>query len=85
MPPQKDEHVVPLTPIHHAYLQAFTKMVTSETLADHKRAQRVMEGTLPWMLAQSGCEHLMDEKPPRGPMPRDRALDRLLQMVLLHP
>ena len=79
------EHRVPLTEIHKAYLKAFTLMITADTFQQYLLAQRVCEGTLPFLLAQSKCEHLMDEKPPRGPMPTDKALDRILQDVLQGP
>lgn len=82
-------HEVPLTAIHRAYLAAFTIYVTTELPDTRRQAQKVMEGTLPFLLAQSRREGLLDRRDaddrrsPGNPAPHrhERALDRLLQDV----
>lgn len=60
-------------------------MLQAETLETYRKATRVMEGTLPFLLAQSSCEKLLDERPPRGPIRHEKALDRILQDVFQGP
>jgi hypothetical protein len=57
---------VPLTAIHHAYLDAFDHVLLGETLAERLRGRRVMDGCLPYVLAQSRKEELLDKRARRG-------------------
>jgi len=57
-------------------------MIKAHTLGTFKKAQRACEGILPFLLAQTHCEKLLDEKAPRGPTPRDKALENILRDVM---
>jgi hypothetical protein len=81
---QLGAHEVPFTAIHRAYLAAFDHMLLAETLAQRERGRFVMDACLPFVLAQSFKEGLLDKREQRGGTnrgPKDQPLGRLLQDV----
>lgn len=73
-----------MTAVHHRYLAAFDAVLLGETPTERDRGRAVMDGCLPFVLAQSKKEDLLDRRirrdsKNRGPL--QKPLTRLLHDV----
>lgn len=74
----------PLTPIQRSYLEGFDAYLGAETLGERRRGESVMNGTLPFLLAEKKHEDVLRARVERARLrevrgqPELEPLDRLI-------
>lgn len=73
-----------MTPIQRAYVEGFDAYLGAETLGERNRGESVMNGTLPFLLAEQKREDILEARVKRARLrevrgqPELEPLDRLI-------